>query len=214
MKFNFYKIYKILLKNFGFQNWWPAKTKFEIIVGAILTQQTSWKNVEKAIQNLRKNKMLSKEKIKKAKIKEIEKLIKNVNFYKTKARRLKLLVKEMEKIERIKNKKNKEEIKKRLLSLKGIGEETAEVLMLYYFNQLDFVIDSYTLRIFERIYKRKFRRNELKELIQKSIPRSLRIYKDFHAQLDELGKRFCKKEPRCNECILNKICEYANTKQK
>jgi endonuclease-3 related protein len=204
-KYGFYNIYKKLRNHFGFQNWWPAKTKFEILVGAVLTQQTSWKNVEKAINNLRKSKLLNEEKLKNAKIEEIEKAIRNVNFYKTKAIRLKEIVKNLN---RIKKEKEEKRIKQLLLSLKGIGEETCEVLMLYYFNFLDFVIDAYTMRIFERIFNKKFKREELKKLIESEIPKNLEVYKDFHAQLDELGKNYCKKKPKCEECPLNKICSY------
>jgi len=206
MKYEFYNIYKKLRKHFGFQNWWPAKTKFEILVGAILTQQTSWKNVEKAIKKLRKSGLLNEKNLKNTSTKEIEKAIKNVNFYKTKAKRLKEIVKNLDKIRKEKEQKR---IKEFLLSLNGIGEETCEVLMLYYFNFLDFVIDAYTIRIFERVFNRKFKRNELKKLIENEIPKDLELYKDFHAQLDELGKNYCKKEPRCKECPLKGVCKLA-----
>jgi endonuclease-3 related protein len=209
MSYGFYSIYKKLRKHFGFQNWWPAKTKFEIVVGAILTQQTFWKNVEKAIENLRKSGLLNENKLRTASIKEIEKAIKNVNFYKTKAKRLKEIVKNLN---RIRKEKEERRIKESLLKLDGIGRETAEALMLYYFGFLDFVIDAYTIRIFERIFERKFKRNELKKLIEEEIPKDLELYKDFHAQLVELGKRYCKKEPECEECPLRKMCKFGKNK--
>jgi endonuclease-3 related protein len=211
INYGFYNIYKKLRKHFGFQNWWPAKTKFEILVGAILTQQTSWKSVEKAIKNLRKAKLLNEKRLKNSKKKEIEKAIRNVNFYKTKAKRLKEIV---ENLDRIRKEKEQKSIRQLLLSLNGIGEETCEVLMLYYFNFLDFVIDAYTLRIFERVFNKKFKRAQLKKLIEEEIPKNLELYKDFHAQLDELGKVYCKKKPICDRCPLNKICKYANQNPK
>jgi len=205
MKYGFYRIYKDLKKHFGFQNWWPAKTKFEILVGAILTQQTSWKNVEKAIKNLRKLKLLNEKRMRNAKTKEIEKAIKNVNFYRTKAKRLKNIVINLDKI---KKEKDEKKIKEYLSSFDGVGKETSEALMLYYFNFLDFVIDAYTIRIFERVFNRKFKREELKKLIENEIPKDIELYKDFHAQLVELGKHYCKKEkPNCKECPINKICK-------
>jgi endonuclease-3 related protein len=203
-----------LRKRFGFLDWWPGETRDEVIIGAILTQNTSWKNVEKAIANLRKEKMLDLKKIAGINIRKLEVLIKPSGFYKQKAKRLKGFV-----VYLFGNYKNLDELfdngvpelRKELLSLNGIGMETADSILLYAAEKPIFVIDAYTRRSMSRIYLRRkeFGYEELQSLILRELPKDLRLYKDFHAQFVELGKRYCRKtEPVCAECPLNKACKY------
>lgn len=215
------KIYAALRKKFGFQNWWPAKTKFEIVVGAILTQQTKWESVEKAIKNLRKKGMLNPKALIRSSANDISTAIKNVNFYKTKTERLKEISRKMVEIHRLLKSSRFESpeekmkwLKNELKSVKGVGDETAESIMLYYFELPEFVVDAYSLTIFKRLFKKEFTRKELKEFITKSIKRDVELYKDYHAQLVELGKKYCSRKPKCAECPLKSICATYKSKEK
>ncbi|MDD5022923.1 MAG: endonuclease, partial [Candidatus ainarchaeum sp.] len=137
-------LYNSLLKKYGKQNWWPAETEYEIVVGALLTQNTNWRNVEKSIINLKKNNSLHPEKILKLNSNKLKELIKPSGFYNQKAPRLKELTK---KYSSIKNKKlSIEKLREELLSVKGVGKETADSIILYAFNKPIFVIDAYTKR--------------------------------------------------------------------
>ena len=206
------QLYEELIKTYGEQNWWPIDEEYhknhrtnpeeEVVIGAILTQNTAWKNVEKALDNLKKDKLLSFEGIRKTPIRKLESLIKPAGFYKQKAKYLKNFtslygsIKELEDIER-----------KELLKIKGIGEETADVILLYALNKLSFVIDAYTRRILKRMWGISGSYNDLKTLFEKNIPKDLKLYKEFHALIDEHGKRVCRKSPLCDRCCLKKLCE-------
>ncbi len=215
-------IYKLLLKNFGYQGWWPLlnyKTNkieyhpedysypkieeeiFEICIGAILTQNTSWKNVEKAIKNLKQNKALNPKTILKIKENELALLIKSSGYHNQKAKKLKDFTKFYI--------KNKNDITRgSLLNIWGIGPETADSILLYAYKKPYFVIDAYTKRIFSRIglCDKNISYSELQELIQKLIKRDYRICNEYHALLVKLGKDICKTKPLCRMCPLNKIC--------
>ena len=213
------ELYKKLRDNFGYLNWWPGDTKVEIVVGAILTQNTAWKNVEKAIKNLKERKMLSLERLASAKLNELEEAIRPSGFYKQKAKRLSDLFKYIKAnystLERFFD-KDKNELRNELLNLNGIGNETADSIILYAAEKPTFVIDAYTKRIMHRVYgiDEEIEYNKLKEYFESRLRPDLELYKDFHAQFVELGKRFCKKKPLCKECPLNDYCRYASKKIK
>ena len=213
------ELYKKLRENFGYLNWWPGDTKVEIVVGAILTQNTAWKNVEKAIKNLRERKMLSLERLASAKPKELEDAIRPSGFYKQKAKRLSNLFKYIKTnystLERFFD-KDKNELRNELLDLNGIGNETADSIVLYAAEKPTFVIDAYTRRIMNRVYgiDEGIEYNKLKEYFESRLRPDLELYKDFHAQFVELGKRFCKKKPLCDECPIRDYCRYASKKIK
>lgn len=207
------KVYSSLRSRFGFLDWWPGETKDEIVIGAILTQNTSWKNVEKAIANLRKANKLSLERIAELDKRSLERLIRPSGFYRQKAERLKGISHYIKKNYGSLGKffdKDTAGLRKELLSLNGIGMETADSIILYAAEKPIFVIDSYTRRAMSRIYSRKkeFGYDELQKLITESINRDVEFYKDFHAQFVELGKNYCRKEPLCKECPLSKGCAY------
>ncbi|MEM0148940.1 MAG: endonuclease III domain-containing protein [Candidatus Micrarchaeaceae archaeon] len=209
---DFYRLYKILRGHFGFLNWWPGETKDEIVIGAILTQQTSWKNVEKAISNLKKYGALSIEKIAAMRLKRLEELIRPSGFYRQKAARLlefsKYVTKKHGSLQ-LMLKTPLEDLRKELLSLKGIGPETADSIILYAAEKPIFVIDAYTKRIANRVFGiGDADYSSLQELIENSIKKDIELYKDFHAQFVELGKNFCKKNPICESCPANGICTY------
>lgn len=215
------KIYGTLLQEYGSQHWWPTTTaarETEIIIGAILTQNTSWKNVEKAIANLAAAGMVDFRKIAAAKKEKMAQLIRPSGYYNQKAERLQLFAQyvrdnysgNINKLLR----KRKEELRAELLELKGIGPETADSIILYAANKTVFVIDAYTRRIFSRIgvCSSDVGYDELQQLIVSGLPKNMRaaaVFNQYHALLVGLGKSVCvKHEPRCSECPLLGLCAY------
>ena len=210
-------IYRILRRRFGFLNWWPGETKAEILVGAVLTQQTSWKNVEKAIAELKRNNALNIEKLAKMNIRKLERLIRQSGFYRQKASRLKgictYILKRHGSIEAM-FRQDIAELRKELLSLNGVGRETADSIILYASEKPIFVIDAYTRRAMSRIsggvISEETDYDTLRAYFESHIKKDITLYKDFHAQFVELGKNYCKSKPLCEECPLNRVCIYAS----
>ena len=205
-------LYQSLLSFYGPQGWWPAETPFEVIVGAILTQNTAWRNVEKAISNLKKENCLTPERILSCPEEKLKELIRPVGFYNQKAQRLKevsrFIVEHggLEKLSKIPT----NELRKMLLSLKGIGRETADSILLYAFERPVFVVDKYTHRIFTRLglWNGPFDYERIRELVEREI-RNVSDLKEFHALLVEHAKRYCRKNPLCDECPLRSACPTA-----
>lgn len=207
------EIYNILLENFGKQYWWPAKSegnarKFEVSIGAILTQNTSWKNVEKALENLRHGNLLNQNSLMNIAEKKLAFLMKPAGYYNQKARKIKAFVDFLEKndfteLARMQTEKARE----LLLEVHGIGKETADSILLYALNKLIFVVDAYTRRIFERIFGLKFNDYcEWQKFFMKNLPENTEIFNEYHALLVKLGKDFCRKKPLCGKCPLIKKC--------
>jgi len=202
------KIYKRLFQHFGPQHWWPAESPFEVIVGAILTQNTAWSNVEKAIINLKKQNLLSCGAILKIPDKDLASLIKPSGYYNQKAKRLKdfctFFLKEYSgDIEKMFS----EEIgvlREKLLSVKGIGPETADSILLYAGNMPVFVVDTYTYRILSRhgLIPDEISYEEIQSLFMDFLDSDAELFKEFHALLVMTGKHFCKKKPKCSGCPL------------
>ncbi len=192
-------IYNKLLGQFGPKCWWPADTPFEVVVGAILTQQTKWENVERAIKNLKERGLMDAEMLSKADLEELEESVRCTGFYRQKAKRLKGISGFFFENPDI-LKKTKDELRDTLLSLNGIGEETADSIVLYAADKPKFVIDAYTKRICVCLgIKGDYR--ELQSIFEDSLPQDVPLYKEFHALIVEYGKQFCGKK-RCAECIL------------
>jgi endonuclease-3 related protein len=223
-------LYEFLLDTFGHQHWWPvdeqyhqnqnSDPRFEIIVGAILTQNTAWTNVEKALDNLKKHRVLTVQTMANIAVEKLKTMIQPSGFFNQKAERLKLIAAYIEKKyhKDLLNFFSREtsEIRHELLSLKGIGPETADSILLYAGNHPVFVIDSYTKRFCQRFplsilnesYDdiQHFFENELKSTIPKK--ELVSTYKEFHALLVELVKNYCwKKNPSCATCPLTHLCE-------
>ena len=205
------RVYTTLRGRFGFQNWWPGDTADEILVGAVLTQQTSWKNVERALANLKDTGMLSVEKLAVADLKMLERLVKPCGFYRQKAVRIRNISsyilanhKGMTGLLR----RRAGALRRELLSLDGVGEETADAVALYAGNKRTFVVDAYTRRIVGRLYgiDTGISYGKMQCLITDNIDNRLAVYKDLHAQFVELGKRFCRTRPLCRTCPLNEGC--------
>ncbi|HCQ89529.1 MAG TPA: endonuclease [Clostridium sp.] len=203
------QIYNLLLTAYGKRSWWPAKTAFEMMVGAILTQNTSWTNVEKAIANLGYN--LSPEFIETVSNKELGEIIRPSGYYNQKAIRLKALTLWFKKYSYdIKNIKgiDGQVLRDELLEIKGVGRETADSILTYALNIPFFIVDTYTKRILYRLgYDIPKNYDELRVKIEESIPKNLYIYNEFHCLIVEHAKRYCKKSPNCRECPLESICE-------
>ncbi len=212
------RLYSSLRKRFGYLDWWPGETRDEMIIGAILTQNTSWKNVEKAIARLKGNGLLELSKLSSANIGMIEQSIMPSGFYRQKACRLKGLAAYI-----TSNYKNlddffsseTQELRKELLSLDGIGNETADSIILYAAGKPVFVIDAYTKRIMKRVYgiDENMEYEELQKLFMNALGDDAPLYNDFHAQLVELGKNYCRKKPLCAGCPARKLCNFARHPQ-
>ena len=203
------QIYNLLLTAYGKRSWWPAKTDFEMMVGAILTQNTSWTNVEKAITNLGDN--LSPEFIETVSNKELGEIIRPSGYYNQKAIRLKALTSWFKKYSYdIKNIEgiDGQVLRDELLEIKGVGRETADSILTYALNIPFFIVDTYTKRILYRVgYDIPKNYDELRIKIEESIPKDLYIYNEFHGLIVEHAKRYCKKSPNCEGCPLESICE-------
>ena len=209
-----YNIYKILLNHYGKQNWWPAETRYEVVVGAVLTQNTSWKNVERAINNLKMENLLEEEKILNIDEDKLKQLIKPPGFYNLKAKRLKNVTKFI-----VDNYGNTEEMAKtdkdtltlrtELLSINGVGKETADSILLYALDRESFVVDAYTKRMFVRlgIIDEKAKYDDIKVLFERHLPKDLEVYKEYHALIVEHCKRFCRKKPLCDNCPIRTFCK-------
>ena len=209
MKNDLLSIYNKLFNHFGPQHWWPAKTPFEVMAGAVLTQNTSWSNVEKAIENLRKNRALSPLSMSRLSDKSLANLIKPAGYYNIKSSRLKSLLSYF-------LKKYKCDIKKmvlkdvstlrgELLGVKGVGPETADSILLYALNKPVFVIDAYTRRIFGRhgILKEDASYDEAQGVLMRALDSDVKLFNEFHALLVKLAKVYClKRRPLCESCPL------------
>lgn len=214
-KLSLKELYEKLLDTYGYQNWWPVDIEYhtkrrtdprdEIIIGAILTQNTSWRNVEKALENLKRQGELSLEFIRKVPEDELKLLIKPAGFYNQKAKRLKTVAYFINPTDKIKTLPRES-----LLKVKGVGKETADAILLYAGERLSFVIDKYTLRFIERFYHLRFNYDEAKRFFEENLPRDLRIYKEFHALIDEHAKKACKSTPLCEGCRLRYYCLSAS----
>ena len=209
MKKELNSIYKKLYSFFGPQYWWPADEPFEVMVGAILTQNTNWQNVERAIGNLKKNKSLSPGKMYKMPEKKLGQFIRPSGYYNIKAKRLKAFLKffteECGADFRRMAKADTAILRRQLLSVNGIGPETADSMLLYALNKPVFVVDAYTKRILSRhsLIKEGFDYQEVQNLFMQNLKNEVKLFNEYHALLVKLGKDIClKNKPRCNLCPL------------
>lgn len=202
-------MYKKLYSSFGPQHWWPADTPFEVMVGAILTQNTSWTNVEKAINNLKRYNSLAAKKLYRLPHRHLAFLIRPAGYYNIKAKRLKDFLCFFLKYYHGDIKKMLDvptpSLREELLSVKGIGPETADSILLYALKRPVFVVDAYTKRIIlrHRLIKEEASYNEIQNLFMRGLKPAVKLFNEFHALLVKLGKDFClKNKPRCDLCPL------------
>ncbi len=205
------KIYRRLLETFGPQHWWPAQTKFEVIVGAILTQNTNWGNVEKALENLKKQKVLFPWRLYDIPTEKLAQLIRPAGYFNVKAKRLKnfmeFFFKEYGGNLKKMQSESLEVLRSKLLSVNGIGPETADSILLYALDKPVFVVDAYTKRILLRhnLAHPDADYHEIQEYFMRHFPMDVKQFNEFHALIVRLGKDYCRTKPRCEQCPLKDI---------
>lgn len=206
-----FSLYKALYTLYGAQHWWPGDSPFEIMVGAILAQNTNWRNVEQAILNIKAARLMDVHALYKHR-RRIAQLIKPSGFYRLKSKRLiafleMLLHKYAGRIEIMKSKKTMT-LRRELTAISGIGNETADSMLLYALQKPVFVIDAYTRRIGSRhkLFDIDALYDEIRMLFEDSIPKQVTIYNEYHAMLVKVGKEHCRKhEPLCDTCPVQHI---------
>ncbi len=204
-------IYQSLYDYFGPQHWWPGDTSLEILVGAVLTQNTNWHNVSKAIDNLKQGDLLSLEALVALPVEELAEMIRPSGYYNLKAQRLHnllfVLEQEVDKTGSLTElfRQDLFLLREKLLAVKGIGPETADSILLYAAEKPIFVVDAYSYRFLSRhgLVAEETSYEEMQELFMSALPAEVALYNEYHALLVCLGKEFCKKQnPRCETCPL------------
>ncbi len=205
------EIYERLLSRYSKQNWWPSESRFEVIIGAILTQNTNWHNVEKAIKNLKNANILNTEKMYQCDSQTLAELIRPSGYYNIKTKRIKNFLKwlfenydgQIEALEPLEMSYLREE----LLSINGIGNETADSILLYGLEKPTFIVDSYTARMLGRhgLIDSYCGYDDIKELFESNLDKDAKLYNEYHALIVTLGKEHCKKRPICDGCPLESL---------
>jgi len=205
------RVYHKLVAHYGHQQWWPADTEFEVMIGAILTQNTSWTNVEKAIARLRDVDCLSADCIDSQSHARLAELIRPSGYFNIKADRLKaycqwyLLSGGFDALQKLAT----EDLRKQLLQVHGVGPETADDILLYAFQRPVFVIDAYTRRLFSRLgwVSGDEPYDVLRLELEKRLGDDIVLFNEYHALLVMHGKETCRPKPRCGQCMLTQVCE-------
>ncbi len=205
------EIYQLLFDSFGPQHWWPGETPFEIAVGAVLTQNTSWMNVEKAIANLKAAGRFDPSALHELDIEGLETLIRPAGYFRVKAKRLRNFTTwlcdhhrgDLQNLEGIGTSQLREE----LLGISGIGPETADSILLYALGRPVFVVDAYTARVMVRHGRigPDLDYRQLQDLFQSNLEPDVALFNEFHALLVRAGKDYCKPRPKCPGCPLNPL---------
>jgi endonuclease-3 related protein len=205
------EIYQLLYDAFGPQHWWPGETPFEIVTGAILTQNTNWANVEKAIANLKSAGYLTPEALFRIEISKLAELIRPAGYFNIKAKRLKSFIiwlydnydGEMKNLELA----GTDQLRAELLAVKGIGRETADSILLYALGRPVFVVDAYTARIALRhkLIDSGADYEQLRQLFESNLTEDVRLFNEYHALLVRAGKEFCRPKAKCRDCPLEEL---------
>ena len=202
-------VYRRLYRHYGNLQWWPGDGPLEVSVGAILTQNTAWSNVEKAIGQLKRNRLLTVKALGRLPLAELARLIKASGYFNVKARRLKHFISFLQtryhgSLKQM-SVQSTQPLREELLSVNGIGPETADSILLYAVEKPVFVIDAYTKRIFSRHgvlpYEKSY--EEFQQLFMEPLPFDVPLYNQYHAMMVYTGKDFCRSQPRCDSCPLN-----------
>ncbi|OGP53830.1 MAG: endonuclease [Deltaproteobacteria bacterium RBG_13_52_11] len=211
-------IYHNLLKFFGGQGWWPAETPFEVVVGAILTQNTAWRNVERAIENLKEEGVLTPQGLSRLDGTRLAELIKPAGYYNVKAKRLKNLMAFLDgeyggDLTKMFN-APLPSLRETILAVKGIGPETADSILLYAGEKPIFVVDAYTKRVLSRhdMITDGESYGDIQDLFMRNLPQDISLYKEYHALFVQLAKTFCKTKPLCAGCPLEEVWPTSNGK--
>lgn len=203
-----FALHQRLLDRYGPLHWWPAETPFEVVVGAVLTQNTAWANVEKAIENLKAAGVLDPASLRRLPLETLEQLIRPSGTYSVKARRLKALLDWLGDDWRARLQGDLEQVRVGLLQVPGVGPETADAILLYAAGRPSFVVDAYTRRILSRLglalqppgYE------AIRRFFMDRLPHDAPLFNEVHAQFVQLGKDYCRKAPRCGACPLLEMC--------
>lgn len=201
-------IYHKMYNYFGDLDWWPGETRFEVIIGAILTQNTAWVNVEKAIDNLKSAQLLDFEKLGAVEEEKLAQLIRPSGYYNQKTKKIKAFLGfvdenysgNLDKLEA----EPLEIVREKLLGVHGIGPETADSILLYAFQKSIFVVDTYTRRIFSRhgFFPPTYTYHEIQGVFMNNLAHDVQLFNEYHAQIVYTGKTFCKTKPSCKGCPL------------
>ena len=205
------EIYELLLEAYGPQNWWPAESPLEVMLGAVLTQNTNWLGVEKAIANLKHKNLLNPDKLQALATEDLARLIKPAGYFNLKARRLKNLIEfvaeaysgDLETMGQTET----GQLRKELLAVNGVGPETADSILLYALERPVFVVDTYTYRVMNRhgLVGEQVSYDELQELFTQHLPLDISLFNQYHALLVRVGKLHCQPKPCCQECPLEPL---------
>lgn len=205
------ELYQQLRSEHGNLRWWPADSPFEVALGAILTQATAWRNVEKAIDNLKAADAFTPEQIHAISQDELEKLLHPSGYFRMKAKKVRAFVEHI--IERpmpVMFKQDVPDLRKELLSIYGVGPETADSIILYAAEKPSFVVDTYTYRLFSRLgwVEGNFHYERLRALFMDNLPHDVNLFNEYHALIVRHGARVCKKTPDCESCFLQSQCDF------
>ncbi len=202
------EFYKSLYSRYGPQNWWPAESALECILGTILTQNTSWINVEKAFENLKSSGLVSFDKLDSIQIEKLANLIRPSGYFNQKASKIKAFVSYVKKnydgdLDKMFG-RDTDQLRKELLCIKGIGPETADSILLYALKKPVFVIDTYTYRVLSRhnIIPERASYQEIQELLVSSLPNDVQVFNEYHALFVKVGKEHCRRKAMCMGCPL------------
>jgi endonuclease-3 related protein len=215
------RIYRTLARAYGALHWWPARTRFEVIVGAFLTQNTSWTNVERALANLRRANVLNIAGVRRLPVEELEQLIRPSGYFRQKAARLKTFIAYLD--DRYAGSLNRmfkqpvEVLRKQLLELNGVGPETADAILLYAGKLPVFVVDAYAKRVLERhgVIAAGAKYEPVRELVETALKGKDRDseltdhFNELHALFVEVGKRHCGTAAKCEGCPLQPLLPQA-----
>ena len=210
------KLYDDLYAEYGELNWWPAETPFEIIIGAILGQATAWGNAAKAINNLKTANVLNPKEMSKLSQDELETLILPSGYYRAKAKKVRAFLTHLQAHHnnRLNSLFDQEmpTLREELLSIYGIGEETADCILLYAAKKPSFVVDTYTYRLLERLgwFTGKFHYGRLRGIFMENLPHDRQLFNQYHALIVRHGARVCQKTPQCDKCMLRSQCPTGN----
>jgi len=200
--------FQLMFRHFGPCHWWPAETPWEVMVGAILTQNTAWKNVTRAIQCLKERQALDSQAIIHLPQEELAQIIRPAGYFKQKAKKLKALAEFLHRhyggsIEAM-SQEPISTLRPKLLSVFGIGPETADSILLYALQKPIFVVDAYTRRIGSRhgFFPENYTYHQIQEFFTRRLPQEVAYYNEYHALIVYTGKTYCRRQPRCSGCPL------------
>ncbi len=205
------ELYQQLQAEHGNLRWWPADTPFEVALGAILTQATAWRNVEKALDNLKAADAFTPEQIHAISQDELEKLVHPSGYFRMKAKKVRAFVNHI--VERpmaVMFEQDVPELRKELLSIYGVGPETADSIILYAAEKPSFVVDTYTYRLISRLgwVEGNFHYERLRTLFMDNLPHDVNLFNEYHALIVRHGARVCQKTPDCEACCLQSQCDF------